>query len=61
MITDYDDDFLDEQEDDEPNYCATCSYAGRCAGYCSVPPDTMSRYPLRNGRNPFLYLGGDDE
>lgn len=59
MITDYEDDWLDEHEE-EPNHCATCSYAGRCAGYCATPPDTMSRYQLRNGRNPFLYLGDDE-
>lgn len=33
----------DEQEEQEwpedPDYCATCSCAGRCAGYCSTPPD----------------------
>ena len=31
----------DEQDDDEhePDYCARCRYAGRCAGFCSVPPE----------------------
>lgn len=31
----------DAQDDDEPepDYCARCRYAGRCAGFCSVPPE----------------------
>lgn len=28
-----------EHEGDEPDYCARCRYAGRCAGYCAVPPE----------------------
>ena len=28
-----------EHEDDKPDYCARCRYAGRCAGFCSVPPE----------------------
>lgn len=28
-----------EHEDDEPDYCARCRYAGRCAGFCAVPPE----------------------
>lgn len=46
MRNDEDDDLLDdlaEQDDDEhehePDYCARCRYAGRCAGFCSVPPE----------------------
>lgn len=35
----------DEQEEqewpEEPDYCARCRYAGRCAGFCSVPPELM--------------------
>lgn len=34
-------DGLPEQDDgeQEPDYCARCRYAGRCAGYCAVPPE----------------------
>ena len=44
MRNDGDDDLLDdlvEQDDDEqePDYCARCRYASRCAGFCSVPPE----------------------
>ena len=40
------DDYLDEQDvqddyEQEPGYCARCRYAGRCAGFCSVPPELM--------------------
>ena len=29
----------DDDEPDEPDYCARCRYAGRCMGWCSVPPE----------------------
>lgn len=32
-------DDLPEHDEQEPDYCARCRYAGRCAGFCSVPPE----------------------
>lgn len=45
MRNDDDDDLVEQDEQDdgehEPDYCARCRYAGRCMGFCSVPPELM--------------------